>query len=194
VGLRPRKNVLVTGRPGIGKTTAVIRAVEGLRRVGVRVGGLVTREERVGGVRTGFVMVDVSTGEQAYLARVGEGRPRVGRYVVFVQELERLGVRAVLSATAGADVVVIDEIGPMELKSQAFKEAVLRALDSPKPVIATIHHRAADDPFGRSVLSRGDCHLVTLTESNRDAAPQKIIELVLAAVNPSLRDPLFGGG
>jgi nucleoside-triphosphatase len=57
------KNVLVTGRPGVGKTTAVTRAVEELKKHGLRVGGFISREERKEGVRTGFVVIDLETSE-----------------------------------------------------------------------------------------------------------------------------------
>lgn len=173
------KNLLITGRPGIGKTTAVLKAVEGLRRRGVHVGGFISREVREAGVRTGFIIVDLSTGEEAYLARVGSGLPKVGKYTVLVSELERVGVRAVLKALESSDVVVIDEIGPMELYSQLFKEAVVKALNSLKPVIATIHFRAREDPFGRAVLSRDDVTVISLLPHNRDKVPHFIVEQVL---------------
>ncbi len=173
------KNLLITGRPGIGKTTAVLKAVEKLRRRGVHVGGFISREVREAGVRTGFVIVDLSTGEEAYLARVGGGLPRVGKYTVLVSELERVGVRAVFKALESSDVVVIDEIGPMELYSQLFKEAVVKALNSFKPVIATIHFRAREDPFGRMVLSREDVAVISLLPHNRDTVPHLIVEHVL---------------
>lgn len=173
------KNLLITGRPGIGKTTAVLKAVEELRRRGVHVGGFISREVREAGVRTGFVIVDLSTGEEAYLARVGGGLPKVGKYTVLVSELERVGVRAVLKALESSDVVVIDEIGPMELYSQLFKETVVKALNSLKPVIATIHFRAREDPFGRMVLSRDDVTVISLLPHNRDKVPRFIVEQVL---------------
>ncbi len=182
------KNVLVTGRPGIGKTTAVMRAAEELRRAGMRVGGFVSREERKEGVRTGFVIVDLETSEEAYLARVGDGTPRIGKYVVLVSELERVGVAAIKRALRTAQVIVIDEIGPMELLSHSFKQAVLEALNSPKPVVATIHVRAREDPFGRSVLSRKDIALLEVNASNRDRIPREIVRLVLTYAGAS------GGG
>ena len=173
---------MVTGRPGIGKTTAVLRAAEELRRRGLRIGGMVSREVRRGGVRVGFIVSDLMTGEEGYLAKVGRGEPRVGKYVVLVGELERVGVAAIRRALQGADVVVIDEIGPMELYSEEFKAAVAEALDSPRPVVATIHVRAGRYPFGRAVLSRSDCTLLRLTLDNRGSAPLRIVELVLRAL------------
>lgn len=175
-------NVLVTGRPGVGKTTLVVRVADNVRSHGFRVGGFVSREERVGGSRIGFVLIDLATGEQAYLARVGTGTPRIGKYVVSIDNLERLGVKAVSDAISSADLVVIDEIGPMELLSQAFKKVVTQALDSPKPVLATIHYRAKDDPFGRTVLARNDCQLFTVTESNREILYLQVSKLILEAL------------
>lgn len=174
--------MLVTGRPGVGKTTAVLRAAEELRRMGISVGGMISQEERSGGVRTGFVILDLLTGERAYLARVGEGRPRVGKYVVLVDELERVGVRAILSAMSAAEVVVVDEVGPMELMSNSFREAVTKALDSPKPVVATIHVRASANPFGRAVLSWRDTTLIRVNEWNRGDVPREIVKVVLSSL------------
>ena len=168
-----RKNILVTGRPGIGKTTAVLRAVELLRTRGLKVGGMVSREERSGGVRVGFIVEDLLTGACGYLAKVGPGPgPRVGKYHVVLSDLETVGVGAIRRALSEADVVVIDEIGPMELYSDAFKEAVREALDSPKPVLATIHIRARRYPYTGSILSRPDVAVYTITLSNRDSLPR----------------------
>ncbi|MEM2795263.1 MAG: NTPase, partial [Thermofilaceae archaeon] len=133
------KNLLITGHPGVGKTTAVLKVTEELRKLGIHVGGFISREIRESGVRTGFVVVDLSTGEEAYLARVGKGLPRIGKYVVLVGELERVGVKAIIKALEISDVIVIDEIGPMKLYSPLFRKAVVKALNSSKPVIATIH-------------------------------------------------------
>ncbi|MEM1697224.1 MAG: NTPase [Thermofilaceae archaeon] len=179
-------NVLVTGRPGIGKTTLVMRVVEEIRNHGFKVGGFISREERAGGSRIGFILIDLATGEQAYLARVGTGAPRIGKYVVLVDNLKQLGVKAVIEAIGSADLVVIDEIGPMELLSQAFKRAVVQALDSPKPVLATVHYRARDDPFGRALLSRDDYHMFTVTENNRESLYLQVAKLI----NASLRNGL----
>jgi len=174
------KNVFVTGRPGIGKTTAVTRAADAVSTRGISVGGFVSSEVREGGQRMGFVVRDLQSGETAWLARVGDGYPRVGKYRVLVDEFERVGVKAIYSAIGSANLVVIDEIGPMELLSAAFRRAVLSALDSPKPVIATIHYKARENDFGRTILSRSDYQLLEITLSNRDAMPAKIAGIILS--------------
>ena len=173
------KNFLITGRPGIGKTTAVVRVVELLRREGIEVGGFISEEIRVRGTRVGFRVVDLKTGRQGYLARVGRGRgPRVGKYVVDLEEFERIGVRAVESAISEAEVVVVDEIGPMELYSRRFREVVERALDSDKVVLATIHWRAGKGEFGRKILSRRDIEILRLDFENRDRVPMELFEKI----------------
>ncbi len=187
-----KKNILVTGRPGIGKTTAVLRAAGILKSLGYSVGGMVSREERVRGVRTGFIIEDLMTGARGYLAKAGPGPgPRVGKYHVILEDLESVGVAAIERAIEEADVVVIDEIGAMELYSEAFKRAVARALDSKRPVLATIHIRARTYPFTRSILSRADVQLYTVTLTNREGLPRVLASEVERALK-SLQ--LRGGG
>ena len=170
----------MTGRPGIGKTTCVMKTVELLRDAGLRVGGMVTLEERMAGRRVGFKVVDLESGEEAWLARVGvAGNVRVGRYTVLLGELERVGVKAIEKSVGSCDVTVVDEIGPMELKSTLFRRAVWKALDSPKPVLATIHRAANRDPYGRRVLGRGDVEIYTLTLENRGLMPRLLAEKIL---------------
>lgn len=180
------KNLLVTGRPGIGKTTCVRRAAELLISRGVRVGGMITLERREGGVRVGFEVRDVAGKRVGTLASVGEGSgPRIGKYVVNLADLESVGVGAIERALAEAQVILIDEIGPMELLSRRFVDAVFASLDSPKPVIATIHVRAGETEVGRRILSRPDVKLYTLTLQERERLPYELAKAVAS---------LLGGG
>ena len=178
-----KKNFLITGRPGVGKTTAVLRVVEMLKKKGISVGGFVSKEVRVGRTRAGFKVVDLGTGREGYLARAGRGRgPRVGKYVVNLAEFEDIGVKAVEEALEGDEVVVIDEIGPMELYSGKFREVVEKALNSGRVVLATIHWRAGRDEFGRRILSRRDVEVIELNLGNRDRVPREIFERILSCL------------
>ena len=157
----------VTGPPGIGKTTAVRKAVERLRDQGLEVGGFLTGEVRAAGRRVGFFVEDVSTGARARLSELGPGEVRVSRYRL-VREGLRLAERALRAALAEAQVVAIDEVGPMELNAPGLREAIEAALRSEKPTIGSVHQRSPD-PLARRV--RESCSVLTLSVQNRDRAP-----------------------
>ena len=181
-----KKCFLITGRPGIGKTTALHRIAEMLSKRGYSVGGMVTFEVRERGRRVGFKIRDILEGREGWLAHIGfKSGPRVGKYIVNLNDLNEIGVQAILSAVERADVVCIDEIGPMELYSREFKNAVLRAFDSGKPVVATIHIRADRDPFARSIKRREDVELYVLSLENRNRVPVQIFEKILALLAKS---------
>lgn len=163
--------LLLTGRPGVGKTT-VIREV--VARLSVRAGGFYTKEVREGGRRTGFRLVTLD-GAEGLLAGVNIRSPyRVGRYKVHLDDLERVGVESLRRAVEQPDVslVVVDEIGKMELFSAAFRQVVLAALDSPKPVLAAamLHPH----PWVDAVKVRADVNLVEVTPENRQTLPAQI--------------------
>ncbi len=169
------KLFVITGAPGSGKTTIVLKLVEILKRMGFSVGGIYTREVRSSGIRVGFEIVDIATGRVGKLAWVGYGSgPRVGKYVVNLKGLEEFGVRAIESVNK-FDVVVVDEVGPMELKSHRFKEAVRKLLAKDKPIVLTIHHRASDELLGEIRKLVGGKSIV-VTPDNRDKLPAELAD------------------
>lgn len=163
------KNILLTGRPGVGKTT-VIREV--LSRLEARVGGFYTEEIREGRARKGFKIASLD-GEEGVLAHVDHrSRYRVSKYGVNLNDLERVGVAALLRAFQGCDLIVLDEIGKMETFSDKFRLMVLRCLDSEKHVLGTIQQRGS--PFLDSIRRRPDVQIVEVTVNNRNHLPEEI--------------------
>jgi nucleoside-triphosphatase len=162
--------VLVEGRPAVGKTTAVRRLAALLRQAGAPLAGFVTEELRERGRRVGFAL-ETFEGAHAVLAHVGlPGPPRVGRYGVDLPAFERLALPALASAPAG--VVLIDELGRMELASEAFRTAVSQLLERPVAVVATVH--LARHPFTDALKSRPAVELVRVTARNRDELPARL--------------------
>ncbi|MGD2178383.1 MAG: nucleoside-triphosphatase, partial [Anaerolineae bacterium] len=129
------RTLLLTGRPGVGKTTVIKKVAEALRD---QAGGFYTEEIRgPDGRRRGFQLVTLD-GDEAIMAHVdlrGEGRPRVSRYGVDVDAIQQVGVTAVQRAMAANQVIIVDEIGKMELFCEPFKEAVITAVRGGNPVL-----------------------------------------------------------
>jgi nucleoside-triphosphatase len=161
--------LLIEARPGAGKTTALSRLAERLRDDGAVLSGFLTREIRDGRRRVGFE-VETFGGDRGLLAHVDlPGPPRVGRYGVNLEEFERLALR---SLEAPASVILIDELGKMELASEPFREAVRNLFDGPLPIVATVH--TFRHPFTDALKRRRDVSVVKLTASNRDGLPEEL--------------------
>jgi len=177
--------VFVTGRPGIGKTSVLLRAIDELKKRGYTVGGMVSREVREGGVRVGFEIADFGTGRRGWLAHVDQPvGPKVSKYRVNLNHLNAIGAKSILDAVKTADIVVVDEIGPMELFSPAFKKAVFQAMKSGKPMVGTIHHRARD-PLITTIKSRIDAEVLEVTYENREQLHNLIIDRVIQSLGKS---------
>ena len=167
-GETPRK-ILVTGPPGCGKTTVVRKVAHAL---GASAAGFLTEEVRDGrGQRTGFRVATLD-GRRGELARKSGGRgPRVGPYVVNVEEFERVALPSL--AVGAGRVLILDEIGKMECLSAAFVRAVEEAFRSPAPILATIPLRGGG-PVIEEIRRRPDVEAVPVTRENRDALPARL--------------------
>ncbi len=170
--------ILITGPPGCGKTTLCARAIDSIK--GVRkVGGILSTEMREGASRVGFKIIDISTKGEGILAHVNQKTgPLVGKYRVNLEDLDGVGVNAIGSAVEKCDVVVIDEIGPMELCSDRFIEAVNNAFDSEKSVLATIHFRSKH-PVIESLKAREDVAIYRIDENNRGEVLKTVVGLLI---------------
>ncbi|MDH5733716.1 MAG: NTPase [Candidatus Bathyarchaeota archaeon] len=175
--------IFITGQPGIGKTSVLLKIIEVLKKRGYLVGGMISQEKREMGIRIGFEIIDISTAQRGWLARVAQSNgPRVGKYRVNLDDLKRIGASSILNAIDETDVIVIDEVGPMELFSPAFKQAVIQALKSNKTILGTIHHRAHDS-LVNNIRSRKDAEILDVTYENRNTLHNLIIDKILQSLS-----------
>lgn len=165
------RTLLLTGRPGVGKTTVIKTVAE---RLGERAGGFYTEEIRgPGGRRQGFRLVTLD-GNEAVMAHTdlrGKDRPQVSRYGVDVEAIEDVGVAALQRAVTSGRVVIVDEIGKMELFCEAFKEAVVEAVESENPVLATVMRGSR--PWVDDLKAREQVEVWEVTVENRDTLPEQ---------------------
>jgi len=168
------KNVLICGPPGVGKTTLVKKI---LKNINLRAGGFYTEEIKENNRRVGFKIISLDN-QEGILAHISiKGAKRVGRYGVNIDDLESIGVKSLDRAPRNEDLVIIDEIGKMEIFSDKFKEKVLACLNSEKFVLATIG--IGGDKYISRIKERDDVTVFKMNRENRDELRDKVLSLIL---------------
>ncbi len=152
---------LLTGIPGTGKTKLIKQAIAGMTG---KAGGFYTEEIRSQGIRKGFRLVTLE-GEEAILAHVKiQSRYQVGKYGVDVDALDRVGVVALQKAIRQCQLVVVDEIGRMELFSDSFRKTVLEVINSGKWLLGTIMFNS--NKWADAIKRRPEVFLAPVTGAN----------------------------
>lgn len=171
----------------MGKTTLVRKICSKLREKGHLLQGFYTEEVRdVGNCqRIGFDVVTL-TGKRGILARntntdvADERRPKVGKYSVFVQDFENLALPLLDIKGDGAkpELLIIDEVGKMELFSKRFESTIDDLFKKKQlPLVVTIPEKSSlklVDQLRKSPQSM----LCQVTKSNRDSLVEKITDLI----------------
>jgi nucleoside-triphosphatase len=167
-----KRKLLLTGAPGVGKTTLICRALDSAPSQAAS--GFITRELRQEGRRVGFA-VETLAGAPSVLAHVGIPKQfRVGRYGVDLAAFESSALPAIDPARTSAPLIVIDEIGKMECLSSTFRQLVLSALASDQAVLASIALHG--DRFIEGVKTHPDISLLHVTQDNRDDVLGQVVK------------------
>ncbi len=166
--------IAITGSPSVGKST-VCRNV--LKQLTCTYGGMVSADIRIKGERVGFEIKDIATGKQGILAHKQGSGPRVGSYHVNLKDLNNIGVAAIKNAM-NSELIVIDEIAPMEFKSPEFVRAVEEALGSDKNMLVVLHQKSSH-PVAERIRMEFEVYTVTL--ENRERLVSEIVEKIIKA-------------
>lgn len=174
-----KKNLVIAGKPGCGKTT-LIRDI--CRRIPDRVGGFVTDEVRIGSSRDSFVLKTLD-GRQGVLAKKGMDSPvKLNKYGIDIAVLETLGIGSLRAAMDAGKIIIIDELGALEMLSEPFRAAVADCFNGPCRVCATIRHNA--QPFTDEISRMEDTDMLHLTRANA-ARTRAVIEEWINGYNNS---------
>lgn len=177
---------LITGPPGIGKSTLLAKVVLRLKSHGIIVGGCTTAEIKLGGARVGFEVRDVTNGTRGELASTSRTLgPRVGKYRVNLADLASVGAKGLSDAASRSELIVVDEIGPMELVSPEFRKAVKACVDSGKPMLAVVHERMEDDLL--SELRAKAKELLEVDLNTRDQMVEQLVSEMLPVLGTAKR-------
>lgn len=167
------KNILLTGKPGTGKTTAIRSVVDQLNPESAA--GFWSREIREKGQRVGFT-IETLSGKFGTLAHVNQKYgPKVSKYRVNIDDIDFIIVPELEMARASGRLIIIDEIAKMELFSKKFEDEVRKCLDT-RRVLGTIQQRI--HPFLDEIRSRRDVHLIELTTENRYHVPMQVLRIL----------------
>lgn len=166
-----KQKILLTGRPGCGKTTLIKQIVSDLA---LPAGGFYTEEIRERGGRLGFKLVTLDGNETVFAHVDFKTSERLGKYGLDLSALEGTGVEAIRAALYARKLVVIDEIGPMEIRSAIFRDAVNEAFESGAPILATIVARSL--PFTDAIKKGPDVSLFEVRPDNRQRLFDNIVD------------------
>ncbi len=170
--------VVITGEPGIGKTTVVKKVVD---LIGNSAVGFWTEEVREKNTkkRKGFKIVTTEGKQMLFASKTFKSKKIVGSYGVNLERFESIALPILEKALKCKNcIIVIDEIGKMELFSKKLREFVKNILeDKKRKYLITIPIR---DVHKLVALLRRDPYatIVEVTKENRDHLPEDIAQML----------------
>jgi len=176
----------ITGMPSVGKTQTLLKIIEKIEKSGYMLEGMITESIIVKKKRVGFSVIDWQTKESKVFAHIDfDTKDKVGNYGVDIYALDEIGVTAVEKAINddNVDIIIIDEVGKMEMLSEKFCDVVTDALESDKPILITLHKKSRT-PLLQDIRRRDDIRILEVTAVNRNLLPYKIEKIMAEKLPP----------
>lgn len=168
----------ISGTLGIGKTETLREIINMLEDENISVGGMLTDRILEKNRQVGFQVMDWDTKEKAVFAHLNiDSDISVKGYNLDLDALDEVGVKAIETAAKEKDVILVDEAGKMEVKSDKFNKVVKQAMKVEKPMILTFYKKSRN-PLLQDVRRRDDVRILELTDVNKDLLPYKVVDLI----------------
>jgi len=165
-----KHHLLLTGLPRAGKTTLIEKAVQNLK-IRFIIDGFITKEIRERGERTGFEISGIKGTRKILSHKDFQSPYRVGKYGVNLKNLEDIIDKI---ESKNCDILVIDEIGKMELLSRKFFVWAMNSLIKEKPrILGSIGEKVLHSLKRENDFSK--CKIIRVTHKNRDFLLEEIL-------------------
>ena len=168
---------VISGGVGEGKTTCAKNIIQSLQTRGLRCKGFLSVGTEANNVRSGFILVDINTSESIILCKTTyqEGWSQTGRYFFNPEALEFGNKILDPKNLQETDLVVIDEIGPMELNNQGWAESIRALCQSlPTPQLWMVRENLVKQVIRKWCM--GDIRIFHLNQDSAERIEQSIID------------------
>jgi nucleoside-triphosphatase len=171
--------VLITGPPRCGKSTLITKLISYYKSKDYVLGGFLTPEVKEAGKRIGFNIKDIQSGKISLLARKGiyNTKYQLGNYSIFIEDFNNYLKNLQSYNLKTIDLLVIDEIGKMELHSQLFLSFLKKIFNSNMKILATIGQKLKH-PIKIELLNLSDLKLFQMNLNNQQEIFEEIITLL----------------
>ncbi|MFW9876185.1 MAG: nucleoside-triphosphatase [Candidatus Thorarchaeota archaeon] len=173
------RKILITGPPRCGKSTLITQLIQYYHNKKYIIYGFLTPEIRERGNRIGFNILDIYSEEQSQLARIRNFKTkyRVGKYNIFIEDFDKYLKTSLNLEGKTFNMIIIDEIGKMELFSKFFQNFIKTIFSSRKTIIATIGLKL-QHPLKNYLINLPSIHLLNLNRQNSRLIFEKVISLI----------------
>ncbi len=171
--------ILITGPPRCGKSTLISKLFEFYSKKNFKIKGFLTPEVREKGKRIGFDIEEISSDIRIPLARIGDykSKYKLGKYSVFIDEFENVISNLEKYNLEQVDLIIIDEIGKMELFSKKFQNFIINIFQGESNIIATIG-KNIKYPYNKKIFNPPDVIKHDLSFQNQQEVYLQIIDLI----------------
>jgi len=168
----------ISGPSGIQKSETIKSIINMLDEEDISIGGMLTEPIMEDNRRVGFQVMDWQTREKAVFAHLNlNSSVEIEGYGVDLDSLNEVGVKAIRNGANENDVILVDEIGKMQVESKEFYETVKKVLEVDKPLILTFEKKSRN-PLLQEIRRRDDVRMLELTDVNKDILPYKVLDLI----------------